>query len=261
MAMLKHLGRIVQIPYMAWAFVWFVVLMVLAAAWAAPVYAIMGAKGQKIMFPAYKLWARIWFVLCGIRLVVENKEHINSAQPAIIAANHSSHLDVLNGALASPIMVRALAKVELKKIPVLGYMFQTSSVFVDRSSPESRKRSVERLQRTLNAGFSLFLFPEGTRNRTQKPLTPFYDGAFRIAILSQRPIVPLVILGATKVIPMKGISLTPGTIRCKYLPPIPTKGLGESDLNALKSKVFTIMEAELLAQHPELYVLSNSAQG
>jgi 1-acyl-sn-glycerol-3-phosphate acyltransferase len=246
-------GRIIQVPYMVWAFVWFVVLMLAAAAWAVPVYALLGAKGQKIMFPAYKLWARCWFLLCGIRLVVENKHHINEAQPAIIAANHSSHLDVLNGALASPLMVRALAKVELKKIPVLGYMFQTSSVFVDRSSPESRKRSVERLQRTLNAGFSLFLFPEGTRNRSSKPLTPFYDGAFRIAILSQRPIVPLVVLGATKVFPMKGISLKPGTIRCRYLPGIQTLGMNDSDLNGLKEQVYGLMEAELLREQAELY--------
>jgi len=249
----RFLGRVLQFPYMAWALVWFMVLMLGAAAWAIPVYAFLGPRGQKIMFPAYKLWARCWFLLCGIRLVVENRAYMNSAKPAIIAANHSSHLDVLNGALASPLMVRALAKIELKKIPVLGFMFQTSSVFVDRSSPESRKRGVDDLIRTLGAGFSLFLFPEGTRNRSSKPLTPFYDGAFRIAILSQRPVVPLVVLGATKVFPMKGISLKPGIIRCRYLAPISTQGMNLSELTELKEQVYSLMEAELLKEQAELY--------
>ena len=250
---LRILGRIIQIPYMVWAFIWFIVLMLGAALWAIPVYAVLGSKGQKIIFPAYKVWARCWFLLCGIWVVVENRKYIMAAEPAIIAANHSSHIDVLNGALASPLMVRALVKLELKKIPVLGYMFQTSSVFVDRSSAESRRRSVERLQRTLTAGFSLFLFPEGTRNRSSKALTPFHDGAFRIAILSQRPIVPLVVFGATKVMPMKGISLRPGRIRCRYLPAIPTKGMKDSDLHALKEQVYGLMEAELLREQGELY--------
>ena len=52
---------------------------------------------------------------------------------------------------------------------------------MDRKSPESRAESVERMRQALQSGFSILLYPEGTRNRGDQPLTDFYDGAFRLA--------------------------------------------------------------------------------
>ena len=83
--------------------------------------------------------------------------------------------------------LRPLGKKELLNIPVFGWILRSVAVLVDRSNPESRRKSVERLNKIFKRGISVIIFPEGTTNKTDKPLTPFYDGAFRIAIENQGP--------------------------------------------------------------------------
>jgi len=101
---------------------------------------------------------------------------------------------------------RPLAKKELLKIPVFGWIASSAAVIVDRSSGESRKKSMDRLKNILSNGTSILLFAEGTQNRSKEPLQPFKDGAFRIAIDAQEPILPMVVVGAGPLMP-------PGTIR------------------------------------------------
>ena len=114
-------------------------------------------------------------------------------------------------------------------------------VMVDRSSNESRIKSMERMKEVLKRGISILIFPEGTQNRSGKPLQPFYDGAFRIAIETQRPLLPMVIIGAGKLMPPRKAFVKPGKINIKILPEIPTTGLKISDLPTLKAKAADVM--------------------
>ncbi|MDZ7649039.1 MAG: lysophospholipid acyltransferase family protein [Cytophagales bacterium] len=77
---------------------------------------------------------------------------------------------------------------------------------VDRSSNESRKKSLDYLKEILTMGINILIFPEGTQNRSKEILQPFKDGAFRIAADTQKALLPLVVLGAGKLMP-------PGTIQ------------------------------------------------
>lgn len=134
----------------------------------------------------------------------------------------------------------------MTKIPVFGWIIKYVAVLVDRSSPESRKESVMKLAEVLKKNISIFIFPEGTSNRTDKPLTPFYDGAFRIAIESQTPILPMVILNAKNLMPRDGFSNKPGTIKVVFGAVVATKGLTMQELPKLKQKVYTSMEKMIL---------------
>lgn len=249
---LSMLKKLLWWPYQAWCGFTFVFFVILGFLYAAPIYALFGAKAHRVTFTYYRWWARTWFFISGINYRVEGREHFTEA-PAIIVSNHSSHLDLLNGAGSAPLMVKALAKSSLKKIPFLGFLFATASVFVDRSSKESRERSMAAMLAAVKQGFSLFLFPEGTRNRSPYPLGPFYDGAFRLAVAAGCPIQPMVILHARFLMPMKGISLRPGTIRAIYLPSISTKGLTDKDVPALKAKVYDDMETLIRAREKHVF--------
>lgn len=244
----SFLKRLPWYPYEAWAGLWFVLLMLLSALWALPIYLIFGAKAHRTYFVGYKIWARLWFLLAFIDFRRKGMSHRNPALPAVITANHSCHLDLLNGAAVSPIRVKALAKVELRKIPVLGLMFQTASVFVDRSSPQSREASFQALQQTLAKGYSLFMFPEGSRNRSQELLRPFYDGAFRLAVTANRPILPLVFTGTTQVMPMQGIKLRPGRITAHFLAPEWPNPQAQNPVEELRNRVFQQMENTLIKE-------------
>lgn len=89
----------------------------------------------------------------------------------------------------------------------------------------------------IQKGNSIFLFPEGTRNKSSEPLNPFFDGAFRFAIESQRPIVAMCTINARNISPSGRYSIKPGLIRIKYLGPYNTEGLSKDDLPTLKEKV------------------------
>jgi 1-acyl-sn-glycerol-3-phosphate acyltransferase len=140
-----------------------------------------------------------------------------------------------------PGQFRPLAKKELLKIPIFGWIASTAAIIVDRTSPESRKKSIDRLKLFLKNGISILIFAEGTQNRTKNLLQPFHDGAFRIAVDTQQPVLPIVILGAGRLMPPGTINLKPGLIRLYVGKEIPTTGLSVQQVKDLKQRTFDAM--------------------
>ena len=142
---------------------------------------------------------------------------------------------------------RVLGKYELSKIPVFGYIYRNAAVTVDRSSAENRARSVLQLKAIIRKGISIIIYPEGTFNMTHQPLKEFFDGAFKIAIETQTPIKPVLLLDTYDRLNYKSIlSLTPGRSRSVFLDEIPVEGLTIDDVQLLKEKVYNIMEKKLV---------------
>jgi 1-acyl-sn-glycerol-3-phosphate acyltransferase len=169
------------------------------------------------------------------------------AKQYVFVANHISYLDIpMILLVVRGRAFRVLGKAEMRKVPIFGYIYSRAVVMVDRSSPDQRSKSARELIGTLRQGISVFIFPEGTFNETHAPLKEFYDGAFRIAIETQTPIKPILFLDTYDRMHYSGIfTLNPGVLRTVYLPEISVEGLGMEDLQALKERVFHIMEAEL----------------
>jgi 1-acyl-sn-glycerol-3-phosphate acyltransferase len=143
---------------------------------------------------------------------------------------------------------RPLAKKELLKLPVFGWITRVTCVVVDRTSNESRRKSMDHLKKILSLGISILIFPEGTQNRSKEKFQPFYDGAFRIAVETQQPFLPLVVIGANKLMPPGTIPLHPGTIKIVVGDEIPTAGLGLADVPGLKDKTLAKMK-EMMDLH------------
>jgi 1-acyl-sn-glycerol-3-phosphate acyltransferase len=164
----------------------------------------------------------------------------------IFVANHVSYLDAafLVEAIRQPL--RPLAKIEMKKVPVFGFIYGRATVAVDRKSAEHRAQSVRILTSIIRKGISILVFPEGTFNMSGKPLDEFYDGAFRVAIETQTPIKPILFLDTYDRMKFHHVlTLNPGKCRCVYLEEIPVNGLTHHDVQALKSKVYFLMEQQL----------------
>lgn len=193
--------------------------------------------------------SNIWLYLTLNKLVVEGNEHVNHSIPAVIVGNHSSTLDMFTCMSGIPYTFRALGKEELNSYPVLNIMFRTLVIFIDRSNAESRAKGVEKCRKVLRGGTSIFIMPEGTRNRTRKPLLPFKDGAFRLAIETQTPIQPFVLLDCRLVYPMWSlVMLKPGTMKLKFLPRIEVHGMKMEDAEKVKNHVFKQMEEVILKE-------------
>jgi len=214
----------------------------------------LGEKiGGRVLFFALGAWGRVFSLLNFIAFKSINRHLIDPKKAYIYTCNHGSYLDVVALVIQLPGQFRPLGKIELTKIPVFGWIVKAACVLVDRSSPESRKRSILDLKNKLEQHISIFIFPEGKMNRTEKPLTDFYDGAFRIAIDTQTPILPMVILNAKNLMPRgKGYKIRPGKIVTIFGQPIQTTGLTSDDVESLKKEVHNIM-ANMIVANTKIY--------
>lgn len=230
-----------------WTGFWFMLVILFFT----PVYAIvLGIFGKKYSMKC--VWINCHYLspflmhVSLIRYKVFGKEKIDTGRSYVFVANHLSMVDIIASASAVPVPIRFLAKIETKKIPVFGYMVKMLAIMVDRQSKESREKSVMYMIEELKKGNSLFLYPEGTRNRTDQPLKEFKDGAFRVAILAQVPIAVQTLIGTKKVNDPQGlIQLYPGKVEIYFGEPVETKGMTMDDLPALKEKVRAEMMSHL----------------
>jgi 1-acyl-sn-glycerol-3-phosphate acyltransferase len=191
-------------------------------------------------------WARMLFPIFFIRVKTRNKEFIDRNKVYLLVGNHRSQLDIPAYAQACPNTIRFLAKEELIKIPLMGYIIRNLYITVNRKSQEDRQRSMNAMVQSLRDGVSIFLCPEGTRNKTIEHLLPFKDGAFRVAIQSQLPLAVLTVKNADRLLsPLRPVELSPGTMECIWSKPIETKGMTEQDVPRLKEMVVALMVASL----------------
>jgi 1-acyl-sn-glycerol-3-phosphate acyltransferase len=203
--------------------------------------------GNRLSWLGYKflaLWSWIFSQLTFIRYKVYGREKIKRGNAYIFVSNHTSFLDIPGMCLTIPGEFRPLAKKELLKIPIFGWITQGAAVIVDRSSGESRKKSMDKLKWTLSHGIPLLIFAEGTQNRTKEVIQPFKDGAFRIALDTEQPILPLVVLGAGSLMPPSRLTFKPGTIRIFVGDEIETKNF--KDIHSLKQVTFDQMKGTIL---------------
>jgi 1-acyl-sn-glycerol-3-phosphate acyltransferase len=217
-----------------WAGFWFMLVVIIFT----PVYAVvLGIFGKKYSMQC--VWINVHYLspfllaISGIKLKVYNKERIDPKGTYVFVANHLSQVDIIACGAAMPQPIRFLAKSEIKFIPVFGYMAKMLAIMVNRKSKESRERSVHYMVEELQKGNSIFIYPEGTRNRTGNPLKEFKDGAFRIAIQAQVPLAVLTIVGAREVNNPEGLQLYPGTVSVYWGEPIETKGMTHEDISRL----------------------------
>lgn len=194
----------------------------------------------------HHIFTPVFLTLVGIRLQVEGRDRLDRRQSYVIVGNHSSSLDFIAHAHAFPGVFRFLAKQELQKIPVFGWVVKKMCLIVDRSSAMSRARSVVALKQHLADGWSIFIYPEGSRNKSEDLLGPFYDGAFRIAIQTKAPLAVETIANMSKI--ASGYNLNPGIVRIIWDEPIPTDGMTADDIPALKERVEQMMRGHL---HPK----------
>jgi len=236
---LKVIRKIAQGLYIFWVFLVFTVFMLLFL----PGLTLPFLFGNRFSWMGYSflwIWSWIFSQLTFIRYEFHGRAYFRKDQSYIFVSNHTSFLDLPGLRMLIPGEFRPLAKKELLKIPVFGLIARGATVIVDRSSGESRKKSMDRLKKILAEGISILLFAEGTQNRSREILHPFKDGAFRLAIDTQKPLLPMVVIGAGKLMPPGTINLRPGTIKIIVGPEIPVTGITETI--DLKNHTFDVMK-------------------
>jgi 1-acyl-sn-glycerol-3-phosphate acyltransferase len=245
---MKILKKCIKAIFSIYAFLIFVVFMLLLFPFVVIASFFGRIKGANFIYDICRLWADLFMIFTFIhhKNIFEAPKAID--HPAVFVFNHTSYMDIpilMKAFRRQPI--RILAKAEMGKVPVFGFIYRKATVMVQRGSTEARAKSVMQLTSVLRKNISIVIAPEGTFNLTHKPLKEFYDGAFKVAIETQTPIQPVLFLDAYKRLNYESIfSFTPGRSRAVFLEEVPVKNFTLEDVYILKEIVYKKMEAALI---------------
>lgn len=229
--------------FAAYAFAVFIVTMlfVLPFIW---IISVLKEPGKSVwLHKVFRIWMGVYMPAIFCPVIRRGKEHFADGRNYVVVLNHNSFMDIPVSSPWIPGPNKTLAKAEMAKIPLFGIIYRSGSILVNRKSESSRRDSLAKMQEALEMGLHLCLYPEGTRNKTGKPLQPFYDGAFVTAIKAQKPIMPGLIFHTGVILPHnKSAWARPHMIQIHFLEPVETKGLTINNLADLKEKVRSLME-------------------
>lgn len=238
------MAKVLSGLYLIYAALIFIALMFITLPFVLLASALLtAATGKRCILFFLRCWAWCFSLFSFFWVSTKNKQLINKEVPHIYVGNHGSYLDAIAVCISIPQYFSPLGKVEMTKIPIFGLIYSRIVVMIDRSSKESRVHSVNALKRDIANGQSILIFPEGTMNKTSEPLSEFYDGAFRIAIETQTPLMPFVMINNRNLLPrVDPLKAHPGLITTIFITPVAVQGLQLEDLPMLKQKVFDLMQ-------------------
>lgn len=243
--MIKPLHHIIRPLWKLWLILWFVIPFLLLFPF---FYVALVTKKFDRVWRLKRLWARIiCFGSFLYPVIYYQKKRTVLPQPCVIVPNHTSYLDIV----FSPFYIRETAvfmgKYELLKVPLFKYFFVYLDIPVNRKSITGSHKAFAEAGKKIDEGLSVIIYPEGTIGNRNK-LKVFKNGAFKLAIDKQVPIVPVVNYNNWWFLENGGYFKSngrPGIPKIKVGEPIPTKGMTEKNLEELKEKVHTFMVTEL----------------
>lgn len=129
--------------------------------------------------------------ISGVKVTVKGQENILQDESAMYVFNHRSYFDILVGYTTGPMPMAFISKDDLAHIPLITrWMKAMKCLFLDRNDIKKGLQTIMEGIELLKSGHSVFIAPEGTRNKGEGVLE-FHQASFKLAEKSHRPIVPV----------------------------------------------------------------------
>ena len=232
--------------------VWFYVMMLIPILIMSPflVASILTESGYPYFFKMSRIWAKCVLFGTGFYYKIEKSEKLDKHKSYMFVANHTSITDIMLmlAAVDNPFVF--VGKASLAKIPLFGFFYKRTSILVDRKSSKSKMEVFDEAQKRISRGLSICIFPEGGVPQDESILLDtFKDGAFRLAVEHQLPIVPLVFPDNKKRMSYTFYSGSPGLMRVKVLPVITTADVNSENrayIKEVREKTRDVIYNELL---------------
>jgi 1-acyl-sn-glycerol-3-phosphate acyltransferase len=240
--------------------VWFCILMTIPILVMFPflVVSILSERGYSYFFKMARIWAKFVLFGMGFYYKIERNQPLESDKSYVIVANHSSMADIMLMLVVVKNPFVFVGKQELAKVPLFGFFYKRTCILVDRGSSKSRLDVFNQAQKRINKGLSVCIFPEGQiPDDVSIVLDTFKDGAFRLAIDHQIPIVPITFGDNKRRFSDAFFSGSPGIMRVRVHQQVDTFSKTRLDRRLIKEEVRDIVYAQLL-EFDKLKMVTNS---
>lgn len=186
---------------------------------------------------ARNLWAKpiLYGMFCWPSVTYEQR--LVKGSSYMLIANHTSMLDIMLMLVVSRNPFVFVGKKELVNIPLFGFFYKRVCIMVDRDDAQSRTGVYRRAQKRLQQGSSICIFPEGGVPEEHILLDNFKDGAFKMAIAHEIPVVPMTFYDNKKRFSFTFFSGGPGKCRAKVHRFVETKSLKSDSTMSLRKSV------------------------
>lgn len=233
--------------------IWFMICFALPFLVLFPLFYIALISGKySFVYKLKRFWARIISFGSFLYPVIRySSKKYKLPKPCVIVCNHTSYLDIIFSPFYIDHTAVYMGKYELLKIPLFRYFFVYLDIPVNRGSIKDAHKAFSDAGKKLDAGLSQVIYPEGTISENGN-LRPFKNGAFKLAIEKQVPVIPVTNLNNWKFLQNGGFFKSngrPGIPEIVVGDPILTTGMTEENIAELKEKVFTFINTELQKHH------------
>ncbi len=228
--------------------IWFYILIALPIIVMFPLLflSILKEKWYPYFFKLARVWAKVILFGMGFHYKIEQKEVPVYGKSYMFIANHTSMTDIMLMLVAVKNPFVFVGKKELSKIPLFGFFYKRTCILVDRNNQRSRIDVYAEAQKRLNRGLSICIFPEGKVPEEHIILDEFKDGAFRLALEHQIPIVPMTFFDNKKRLSYTFFSGSPGIMRVKIHEFILTALLEQDSKKQIKDKAWQLIYNDLI---------------
>lgn len=235
--------KLFKYPFWILYRIWFYILVALPIMFLFPllVISILKESWYPYFFKLARFWAKFILIGMGFGVKITQYQKPEQHKSYMFIANHTSMADIMLMLVSVKNPFVFVGKKELAKIPLFGFFYKRTCILVDRSSAKSRHAVFLRAQRRLKQGLSICIFPEGGVPEEDIILDDFKDGAFRLAINHQIPVVPMAFFDNKKRFSYTFFSGGPGTMRATIYPFITTEGMTISDTKNIKNKAWDVI--------------------
>ncbi len=182
--------------------------------------------------------------IAGTKLIVLGKENIPSDSAVLYVGNHRSYFDIILGYIAVPGITGFIAKKEMNRYPLLRvWMRYIHCLFLDRDDIRQGLQTILNGVEKIKSGISIFVFPEGTRNKSDDEFLPFKAGSLKISEKSGCPIVPVSINHSDDIFEKHLPKIHKTTVVIEFGAPIYPAGLDKEARKALPETVVENIKA------------------
>ncbi|SNS03708.1 1-acyl-sn-glycerol-3-phosphate acyltransferase [Anaerovirgula multivorans] len=193
-----------------------------------------------------KRWGQILIGATGSTVEVIGLENIPQEGSVLFVSNHQGYFDIPILLQYLPNPLGFLAKIEIKKWPVIGkWLLCLEGVFIDRNDIRQSLTAIKATTETLKSGQSIVIFPEGTRSKSSE-LGAFKPGSLKPAQRANVPIIPITIENTYKILEANNDrDLKPAHVRITISPAIDVNDVSNDNSGDLTTKVFQVIQSHL----------------